>query len=115
MLPLHPSSPHLRSICCCAILLLLGGCVLAPGKETKQEQARIDEAGKPYEPPIEQRAMPELSAPATWSDVLHRAFLANGELASAYFEWKASMARIPQVAGYPNTRLAPSFSYMFSS
>jgi outer membrane protein TolC len=46
--------------------------------------------------------------------VLQRAFLANGELESAYFDWKASLTRIPQVATYPNTNLAPNFSYMFS-
>ena len=55
MLPMHPSSRLIGSICCCAIPLLLSGCVLAPAEETRQEQAKIDEAGKPYEPPIEQR------------------------------------------------------------
>lgn len=93
--------------------LLASGCVLAP-PGTPHEQARADAAGKPFEPPIEQRSLPALSTPATWQGVLHRAFLANGDLAAAYFEWKAALARIPQAAGYPNTRLAPSFGYMFS-
>jgi outer membrane protein, heavy metal efflux system len=93
--------------------LLLVGCVLAP-KETKREQARLDAAGKPFEPPVEKRDVPDLPAVATWQDVLHRAFLVNGDLESAYFQWKAALARIPQVANYPNTNLAPTFSYMFS-
>jgi outer membrane protein TolC len=42
-------------------------------------------------------------------------FLTNGDLEAAYFDWKSAMARIPQVANYPNTNLAPSFSYMFSN
>lgn len=99
--------------CFVLLTLFVGGCVLAP-PETRQEQRRMEAAGVPYEPPIEQRKLLELPAPATWRDVLHRAFLANGELASAYFEWKAALARVPQAAGYPNTRLAPSFGYMFS-
>jgi outer membrane protein TolC len=93
---------------------LLAGCVLAP-RETKDEQARLDAAGREYEKPTEQRTLPELPTEATWQAVLHRAFLANGDLEASYFQWKAALARIPQVANYPNTNLAPSFSYMFSS
>jgi outer membrane protein TolC len=98
-----------------AVLVLssLNGCVLAP-RGTTDEQAKLRGAGATFEPPIEQRSLPELPTPATWRDVLHRAFLANGELESAYFEWKASLTRIAQVANYPNTNLAPNFSYMFS-
>src|SRR4051812_12332400 len=95
------------------VLSILSGCVLAP-RETADEQAKLRAAGTTFESPIEQRILPELSTPATWRDVLQRAFLANGELESAYFEWKASLTRIPQVANYPNTNLAPNFSYMFS-
>lgn len=95
------------------LALSLGGCVLAP-PGTRHEQRRLDAAGKPYRHPIERRVIPELPAQPTWRDVLHRAFLANGDLEAAYFEWRAAMARIPQVANYPNTNLAPSFSYMFS-
>lgn len=61
------------------------------------------------------RLLPEIPEPVTWQDVLHRAFLADGDLEAAYFEWRAAMARIPQVANYPNTNLAPSFSYLFSA
>src|SRR5690242_1430162 len=92
-----------------AVTRLLGGCVLEP-RGTKQEQSRLSEAGKAFEPTIDRRALPELPSPATWSDVLQRAFLSNGDLEAAYFQWKAALQRIPQVANYPNTNLAPSFS-----
>jgi cobalt-zinc-cadmium efflux system outer membrane protein len=90
------------------------GCVLAP-KETASEQARAKDAGKAFEKPFEKRDLPEIPVNASWQDVLHRAFLASGDLESAYFEWAAALDRIPQAAGYPNTNVAPSFSYMFSS
>jgi outer membrane protein TolC len=41
-------------------------------------------------------------------------FLANGELESAYFEWKAALARIDRAATWPNSNATVSFSYMFS-
>ena len=106
-----PAAP--RAVVVLALALSLGGCVLAP-PGTREEQRRLDAAGRPYEPPVERRSVPELPPQPTWRDVLQRAFLANGDLEAAYFDWKASMARIPQVATYPNTNLAPSFSYMFS-
>src|SRR5437868_3586362 len=94
--------------------VVLSGCVLAP-KGTDQENAAAQKAGEPYAQPFEKRIIPELPTDPTWQDVLRRAFLANGDLEAAYFEWKAALTRIPQVANYPNTNLAPSFSYMFSS
>jgi outer membrane protein, heavy metal efflux system len=94
--------------------IVLSGCVLAP-PGTKEEQAAARQAGKPYAQPFEQRVIPELPPNPTWRDALQRAFLANGDLEAAYFEWKAALARIPQVANYPNSNIAPSFSYMFSS
>src|SRR5207247_1799544 len=93
--------------------LFVAGCVLTP-KGMKKEQARLDAAGVHYERPVEARTLPELPPEPAWKDVLQRAFLANGDLEAAYFEWKAAMHRIPQVANYPNANLAPSFSYMFS-
>jgi cobalt-zinc-cadmium efflux system outer membrane protein len=94
--------------------LLLPGCVLAP-KGTSEEQSAAREAGRPYTLPFERRTVPDLPPNPTWRDVLQRAFLTNGDLEAAWFEWAAALARIPQVANYPNTNLAPSFSYMFSS
>lgn len=94
---------------------LLSGCVLAP-RETADEQARLATVGKQhqFESPYADRVLPELPAVASWQDVLQRAFLANGDLEAAYFDWKASLARIPQVANWPNSNLAPNFSYLFS-
>jgi outer membrane protein TolC len=94
-------------------MVLTSGCVLSP-KDSGVEQRRLDEAGKAFETPIEQRNLPDVPEPATWRDVLRRALLANGDLEAAYFEWKAAMTKIPQVATWPNSMLAPSFSYMFS-
>src|SRR5689334_9563693 len=94
--------------------VFLSGCVLAP-KGTDDEKAAAQKAGQPYAQPFEDRAIPDLPRDPTWRDVLQRAFLANGDLEAAYFEWKAALARIPQVSNYPNSNIAPSFSYLFSS
>jgi outer membrane protein TolC len=102
-----------RQLIVLALPLVAAGCVLRPAG-TAEERARLTEAGRAYEPPVERRALPELPAEPTWRDVLHRAFLANGELEAAYFEWAAAFARIDQRANWPNANLAPSFSYMFS-
>ncbi len=92
----------------------LGGCVLTP-RGTTDEQARLGRAAPSFEPPIDTRQLPALPMPAQWRDVLSRAFLLNGELESAYFEWKAALTRVDQAAVWPNTNVALSFSYMFSS
>src|SRR5437016_13338378 len=94
-------------------MLLVGGCILAP-TGTRHEQDRAAQAGKNYASSIEKRAVVDIAQPAMWPDVLRRAFKTNGELESAYFEWAAALARIPQVATYPNSNIAPSFGYMFS-
>ena len=96
-----------------ALALFLGGCVLAP-KAAAPEHERVNEAGRPYEVAAEKRELPDVASPANWPDVLQRALLANGDLEAAYFEWKAGMAQIPQVASWPNSNLAPSFSYLFN-
>ena len=91
----------------------LSGCVLAP-HGTRDEQAKLNAASSPFDPRIEVRELRELPAVATWQDVLSRAFLANGELESSYFEWKAAFTRIDQVATWPNSNVALSFGYLFS-
>jgi outer membrane protein, heavy metal efflux system len=100
------------------VMLMLGvalsGCVLAPSG-TAEQRARLSSAAPPFEPRIEARQVPALPLPADWRDVLSRAFLTNGELESAYFEWKAALARIDQAAVWPNSNVALSFGYMFSS
>ena len=91
----------------------LAGCVLAPPGLT-DEHAQLIRASPPFEPRIETRELPDLPAVADWHAILSRAFLANGELESSYFEWKAAFTRIDQAATWPNSNVAISFSYMFS-
>ncbi len=92
----------------------LSGCVLSPAG-TADERARVAAASGPYEAPATHEELPDLPAEASWRDVLTRALQANGELASAYFEWKAALARIDQAAIWPNSNVALTFGYMFSS
>ncbi|MFA6043885.1 MAG: TolC family protein [Phycisphaerales bacterium] len=105
--------PTILTICSLS-LAGLSGCALTPSG-TKEEQARMDEAGRPYEAPFEQRALPELPASSSWREVLHRAFLANGDLEASYFEWKAAVQRIEMASAYPNSNVQFGYSYMFSS
>ncbi len=93
--------------------MCVSGCVLAPAG-LPRERATLKQAGSPYEPPIEERAVPELSAQPGWRELLGLAFAANGELEADYFEWKAALERVAIAAGWPDTNLAPSFGYMFS-
>ena len=93
--------------------LLLGGCILAP-RGTQDEEAALKKAGAPYDRPAEQRYVPDLPAEPNWEDILRRAFLANGDLEAAYFEWAASVARVQQAGAWPNTPLSVGFEYMFS-
>jgi outer membrane protein TolC len=110
----HALSTAYRALAISLVLATaLGGCVLAP-HGTGDEHAKLKAAAPPFESRIEVRQIPELPAVATWQDVLSRGFLANGELESSYFEWKAAFARIDQAATWPNTNVALSFGYMFS-
>ena len=95
------------------LLISLTGCSLAPA-ETADEEARIERAGRRFEVPIERRAQPDLPARPTWRDVLQHAFLANGDLEEAYFEWKAAVDRVGAASAYPNTNLSLGYTYTFS-
>lgn len=108
-----PSPQRSLSALCLITLLAAGGCVLAPDG-TKSERAALAESGKPYEPRFEDRALPDLPPSPDWQDVLHRAFLANGSLEAAYFEWKAAVERIDVAAAYPNSDISLGYEYMFS-
>ena len=101
-------------ICTFGLATGLGGCVLAP-HGTGIEHAKLNSASPSFEPRIETRQLPELPAVVGWQDALSRAFLANGELESSYFEWKAAFARIDQAATWPNSNVALSFGYLFSA
>lgn len=114
--PLHPVVRIRRASAGPAIALLcagLGACSLAP-VETEHEQAKLEAAGKPFEPPIEERSLPELPPSPSWQDVLQRTFLANGELEASYFRWKGAMERAAAAGAYPNTDVSLGYSYMFS-
>jgi outer membrane protein TolC len=118
----HRRSPSERRVLSNPIRIFVGaitavaltGCALTP-RGTDAERARLDSQAARYEPPIEQRNLPELPPEPIWQDVLHRAFLANGELEAAYFEWKAAFERIEVASAYPNSNVALGYSYTFSS
>lgn len=103
-----------RSTIAASLPLLLSGCVLAP-REAKNERALMERAGQGYQSAFEKRELPELPEEPEAADVLRRAFLANGELEAAYFQWAAAVHRIPQAGGYPNTPLAIGLEQMFES
>lgn len=73
----------------------------------------MERAGRPYKAAFQRRELPELPENPEAADVLRRAFLANGELEAAYFQWSAAVHRIQQAGGYPNTPLAIGFEQMF--
>ncbi len=104
---------HYMRMSVCGAALLLGGCVLRPAG-TAEEQQRVNEAGSGFRAPVEIREIPTLPQQPNWRQILQHAFLSNGELESAYFDWAAAMARVDQAANWPNSNLAPSFSYLFS-
>lgn len=97
-----------------ALALLSPGCTLTPAG-TKDERSRAEEAGTPYEPRFEERALPELPAAPTWRDVLHRCLVANGDLEAAYYDWRAAVERIDIASAYPNSNATVGFSYALSS
>lgn len=96
----------------CATLTaaVMDGCSLTPAGAT-EEEARLGVAGERYAKPLEQRTLREIPAEPTWRDVLHRAFMANGELEAAYFEWQAAFERIDIAAAWPNSNLSLGYSY----
>lgn len=94
-------------------IVALGGCSLTP-RGTGAEREHLKRAGASYEAPIERRSLPDLPTEPSWRDLLQRAFLANGEIEGAYFEWKAAMSRIDAASAYPNTNVGVGFSYLFS-
>lgn len=109
----RPLADRLIACASLALALGLGGCVLAP-PGTVEEQAKLDEVSGRFEPPVETRELPTLPTRPGWRDVLRRAFLANGDLESAYFTWKAALIQINQAAAWPNSQVAIGYSYMFS-
>ena len=97
-----------------AVGALVSGCVLRPAG-LDDERGRLAESAQAFERPLPQRSLPELPTQPQWEDVLHRAFLANGELEAAYFQWKAALERVDVAGTYPNVNVEVGFEYMFSS
>ena len=100
-----------KNVVVLGVTFVFSGCFLAPGG-AKHEKAAMEHAGAVYERPFNERDLPELPEVPDWKDVLRRAFLANGELEAAYFQWAAAVHRIEQAGGYPNTPLSVSFEQM---
>jgi outer membrane protein TolC len=96
-----------------AVALAGSGCVLAP-KGIEDERADLRAAGPTFELEAGERRLPELSPQPDWQEVLRLAFLSNGDLEAAYFEWKAAVARVAVEAAYPNTNVSLGFQYLFS-
>ncbi len=96
------------------VLASIPGCSLTP-HGTSAERERLRVAGQTFETPIGDRDLPQLSESPSWQEVLHRAFLANGDLESAYFDWKAAVERIGIASAYPNSNVSLGYSYMLSS
>ncbi len=94
--------------------VLTAGCTLAPAGLGEQKE-RLEAAGSPFEPPFASRSLPDLPPAPTWREVLHRAFLANGELEASYFEWSKAVSRVEVASSYPNSNLSLGYGYAFST
>ncbi|MEK6700690.1 MAG: TolC family protein [Planctomycetota bacterium] len=93
--------------------LALSGCVLSP-QGAESERARLADVGKAYEPRFEERVLADLPDAPVWQDILHRAFMANGDVEGAYFRWKAAVERIDVAGAWPNSDVSLGYEYMFS-
>lgn len=113
LIPRNPCRGWVPVAALLAAALFLPACRVEPG-DAKAERARVADAGAPFEKPLEKRELPELPDRPDWRDLLQRAFLANGEIEAAYFEWRAAVARMDIAAAYPNTRVNLGLDYMFS-
>lgn len=87
-----------------ALIALMSACAVSPeGEEEERERA-----AKAY-PDVE---LPELAPSASTSEILRRAFLANGDLRRRWWEWKAALEAVPQ-AGSVKTNVGFTFEQMF--
>lgn len=93
---------------------LTTGCTLAP-EGLDEQKGLLEAAGTPFEPPVVSRSLLDLPPAPTWREVLHRAFLANGELEAAYFEWSKAVSGVEVVSSYPNSNLSLGYGYLFST
>jgi outer membrane protein TolC len=105
--------PIVAVVAVAAAVMLPAGCSLEPAA-TRGEREHLTKAGTPYALPHERRALPDLPAEPDWTDVLHRAFLANGQLEAAYYEWRAAVDRVAPAAAWPNSNLMLGYEYAFA-
>lgn len=84
-------------------LLLAGAtanCLLAPsGLDPKCDRAF--RFSRRYAKEFAQRELPALPPAPSCPEILESAFLANGRLEVAHFEWWATLERVTMVAGWP--------------
>ena len=104
-------SGRMRAAVGAALALALAGCVIHPAGEA-EERAAAEAAGERYAKAFAERALPELSPDASLDALQRRAALANGMLEQRYWEWRAALERIPEMATFgANTNV--SFEAMF--
>lgn len=99
-----------------AALALLGasGCALTP-KGLRSEEARLAAARSEWKDGAGRGELPQPSDGDDWRGFLRRALVANGDVRSAWFEWKASVVEVTGASEWPNTNLAFGYSYTFSN
>lgn len=101
------------------LLLAISGCVIKPA-EADFESRRLDDAGRTLgyttarNKPTTRAGAPELPSAPTWREVLHTAFVANGELEASFHEWAMAVERIDQAGTWPTQNVELGFDYMFS-
>ncbi|MBI1783776.1 TolC family protein, partial [Candidatus Sumerlaeota bacterium] len=78
----------------------------------RAERARAESAEAAFAAPIDKRPLPDLATTATLQTVLEYAFNSNGEIESAYREWRAAIERIPQAGALDDPKL--QFTRLFS-
>ncbi len=108
----------MRLILIAMIAFPLAGCVLKPreaGQETQRLSAAGERLGYARSGSEVRIGAPELPEKPSWRDVLRRAFLANGDLETAYYEWAMAVERIDQAGTWPTSNLEIGFEYMFSA
>ncbi len=104
------------SLTASAIGLLVSGCVTKPAasdEEVRKLHASADTFGYNNRAPTTSPAV--LPDAPGWHDVLHAAFLANGDLEASFREWAMAVHRIDQAGTWPTSNLELGFDYMFSS
>lgn len=95
------------------LFVFLTSCSLMPdGYDV--ERKKLENYGAHYAQDFAERKIPELSSSPSSKDLLYRAFIVNGELESAYFEWVANMEQVREAAAYPSSPFQFNFQYMFS-